>query len=241
MEKKRERPQEYPQAGVASTSRDFEEYIAMFDLKEDDLRKGRVLDVAAGGASFTAAMADRGLSSVAVDPFYAGDREAALSVAGNEIAVSSAKLAAMAEQYDWTFYGSPDGHRARRERSFARFAADFTAPGAGERYVAASLPGLPFADGTFSLVLCSHFLFLYGDNPAFDTAFHSAALKELLRVARPGGEVRIYPLVTLRWETYTDLDRVMDGIREEADVQVAESKLRFIPVGSPFLKLAKKL
>ncbi|WP_327591651.1 hypothetical protein [Streptomyces chartreusis] len=58
-------------------------------------------------------------------------------------------------------------------------------------YVAASLPRLPFRDGAFALALSGHFLFTYADR--LSSAFHRAALRELLRVAE---EVRVYPLRT---------------------------------------------
>lgn len=58
-------------------------------------------------------------------------------------------------------------------------------------YRAAGLPDLPFPDGRFDLVLCSHLLFTWAD--PLDLAWHTGAVDELLRVAR--GEVRLYPLV----------------------------------------------
>ena len=60
------------------------------------------------------------------------------------------------------------------------------------RYVAASLPILPFVDRQFSLALVSHLLFLYSEQ--FDLGFHVAAFEELLRVAH---EVRVFPLLGL--------------------------------------------
>jgi ubiquinone/menaquinone biosynthesis C-methylase UbiE len=55
--------------------------------------------------------------------------------------------------------------------------------------VAAALPDLPFADGSFAVALCSHLLFCY---PQLGRGFHQAALEELTRVAR---EVRVFPLL----------------------------------------------
>jgi len=49
------------------TSRSYAEYEAMFDLKE---LPESVLDCCAGGASFTAEAAARGVDAVAVDPAY---------------------------------------------------------------------------------------------------------------------------------------------------------------------------
>jgi ubiquinone/menaquinone biosynthesis C-methylase UbiE len=62
---------------------------------------------------------------------------------------------------------------------------------APERYVAGSLPELPFEDERFDVVLCSHLLFTWADK--YDRDWHLAALRELVRVSRR--EVRIFPLV----------------------------------------------
>jgi hypothetical protein len=58
--------------------------------------------------------------------------------------------------------------------------------------VTAKLPRLPFDDRTFSLALCSHFLFLYSEQ--FSAQFHIDSVVELCRVA---DEVRIFPLLGL--------------------------------------------
>lgn len=227
----------YPQTGVANTCRSFDEYMRMLDLKMEDLAGGPVLDVAGGASSFTARLRELGIAATAADPFYAGAAERVLEEARKEIGVSSAKLEAAAASYDWSYYGSPERHRALRERSYERFAADFAREDAPSRYIAASLPDLPFADGSFGLVLCSHFLFLYGEQ--FDEAFHRASLAELLRVTRTGGEVCVYPLVTLGWQTPPYLQGLLEELRATASVRAVPTMLPFTPAKSPVMKLAK--
>lgn len=231
------KPPAYPQAGVASTCRSFQEYEAMFRLEEANLSRGPVLDVAGGASSFTAQLAARGIAAAAADPFYAGVTDEVIAAAGREIEVSSAKIAAQAGSYDWSFYGSPEDHRKLREQSLADFAADFRSEGAAERYFPSALPHLPFEDGAFALAVCSHFLFLYADS--FDEAFHEAAMREMLRVVRRGGEVRIYPLVTLKWEPCPFLDRLLLRLGDVADITLTETGLPFTPVPSPLLRLVK--
>ncbi len=81
---------------------------------------------------------------------------------------------------------------AVRMAAMRTFLDDYDA-GRGEgRYVEAALPALPFADASFDLALCSHFLFLYTDQLGED--FHRAAIRELCRVGR---EVRVFPLLAL--------------------------------------------
>lgn len=231
------KPKEYSQTGVANTCRSFGEYMDMFSLAEKDLRAGPVLDVAGGASSFIARLHEMGIAAVAADPFYAGVTEEVLDSARKEVGHSSAKLAAAADVYDWSYYGSPEQHRKLREASMELFAADFARDGASARYVAASLPNLPFRDGTFRLALCSHFLFLYADQ--FDESFHYEALREMVRVLAPGGEARAYPLVSLKWEPCPFLTRLAERLQEFADVSVLPTKLPFIPVESAVLRLVK--
>ena len=232
-----DKPPAYPQAGVANTCRSFDEYVRMFDLKMETAASGPVLDVAGGASSFTAQLQERGIAATAADPFYAGEPERVLAEARKEIGVSSAKLAAAIASYDWSYYGSPERHRELREASYVRFAADFTRSDAASRYVAASLPRLPFADESFSLTVCSHFLFLYGEQ--FDENFHRAALSEMLRVTRKGGEVCVYPLVTLAWQTPLYLPDLLKDLSGLAIVRTVPTALPFTPVRSPVLKLVK--
>lgn len=231
------KPPAYPQTGVANTCRAFKEYEAMFRLTEADWLAGPVLDVAGGGSSFTAHLRGIGIEAYAADPFYAGLTEQVIADAEKEIEVSSAKIAASAGSYDWSFYGSPEQHRKLREQSLMRFAEDFRSEGARERYVAASLPSLPFADNAFSLVVCSHFLFLYAD--AFDERFHTAAIEELLRVLKPGGQLRIYPLVTLKWEPIPYLPKLIDRVAGRAKTELIPTGLPFTPTRSSLLRLVK--
>jgi hypothetical protein len=75
-----------------------------------------------------------------------------------------------------------------------RFLTNFDKGKREGRYVAASLPTLPFADGQFSLALVSHLRFLYSEQ--FDLDSHIAAFEELLRLAH---EVRVF--YRRRWRT----------------------------------------
>jgi SAM-dependent methyltransferase len=158
--------------------------------------------------------------------------------AREEIETSTNKLRGLAHRFDFSYYGDMDRHRAMREASLARFSADYTSHFGSERYTGASLPALPFADERFELVLCSHFLFLYGDQ--FDYEFHEQAVLELLRVCRPGGEVRNYPLVTLAFQPYPQLDELLAAAaRTGASIRLMPTNLPFIPVSTQVLILKK--
>ena len=74
-----------------------------------------------------------------------------------------------------------------------------------DRYIAASLPVLPFRDREFDIALSSHFLFLYTDNLSYDS--HVLSVREVLRVA---GEVRIFPLLDVNANKSPYVRRIID-------------------------------
>src|SRR5690606_32125961 len=122
------------------------------------------------------------------------------------------KLRAAVEQYDWSYYGSIDLHRANRERSLSLFYEHYRHDklSDGGCYQAGSFPELPLADNSHYLVLCSHFLFLYHEQ--FNEDFHRRAISEMLRICAADGQIRIYPVMTLRYEPYPYLERLLEEV-----------------------------
>ncbi|WNQ09767.1 methyltransferase domain-containing protein [Paenibacillus aurantius] len=227
----------YEQTGVAMTCRSYREYADMFALEPADLEAGPILDVAGGASSFAAGAGRNGFEVMAADPQYAMSRHELEKHGREEIETSTAKLKGLAHQYDWSYYGSLDAHRANREQSLSLFLADFEREGE-RRYKPASLPKLPFEDEAFSLVLCSHFLFLY--NRQLDYDFHLAAVRELIRLLRPEGQLRIYPLVDLHWQPYPHLEKLLTELEGEGiSSRTARSGLPFIPGSDSLLVLTK--
>jgi len=229
--------QGYEQIGVAMTCRSYEEYVKMFDLTEKDLSGGMVLDVAAGGSSFMAEARERGCQSIAVDPRYDAGVQHWISEAAREIETSTAKLAKIADSFDWSYYGTLAKHRAGREASLERFAKDVINADETNRYINGKLPELPFYNEQFSLILCSHFMFLYANQ--FGPEFHEKAILELMRICKPGGQIRIYPLISLHWEPYPALGPLLELIHANGgSAQLLPSKLPFIPGSNHFLKIS---
>ncbi|MFR9749881.1 class I SAM-dependent methyltransferase [Nocardia sp. 004] len=176
---------------ILISSRSLDEYRAMFELTDGDLRR-RILDCPSGAAEFTAEICRLGGDAIACDSAYFDngiDKVAATAVAeaerGNRYVHANRHL------YRWTFFADPDQHRIQRQRAAERFVAH-TRQSRG-RYVAGRLPALPFPDNDFDLVLSSHLLFSYAEELDYD--FHLHALLELMRVTR--GELRVFPLVSI--------------------------------------------
>jgi SAM-dependent methyltransferase len=228
--------QSYEQIGVAMTCRSFEEYVRMFDLQPADLEKGLLLDVAAGGSSFTAEANAKGYSAFAVDPRYGAGIQEWIGEASEEIETSTAKLIKLQDHFDWSYYGSVENHKSGREASLELFASHVKDDKCHDCYIDGKLPELPFPDDTFSLVLCSHFMFLYASQ--FGPDFHEEAILELMRICKPGGQIRIYPLISLSWEPYAELEALMETIGTNGGrVELLASNLPFIPSSSQFMRI----
>jgi hypothetical protein len=177
---------------VVPWGRSYEEYVRMFALSETDLAT-TILGCGDGPAAFNAEASRRGSRVVSCDPLYRFTRD---EIDGR-IAATCDTVLEQARRNAGTFVwgrgiASVGELGEVRMRAMRVFLADYDAGRATGRYVDASLPSLPFADGAFDLALCSHFLFLYSAH--FDQSFHRAAVRELCRVAR---EVRIFPLLAL--------------------------------------------
>ncbi|MFD0398295.1 class I SAM-dependent methyltransferase [Kitasatospora sp. NPDC127121] len=191
------------------SARSFDEYRAMFALTDGDLAPGRrILDCPGGAAAFTAEAGRRGIDAVAVDREYAHHREDLGVLVERETRHKRDQLVREASDFVWTWYGDPD----RLTRQWIANARDFQADIAArpDRYVAGSLPELPFADYSFDLVLSSHLLFSYGNR--LDGDFHLAALLELARIARR--EVRLFPVMV--YDTGVRYGE-LDGLRHHLD------------------------
>jgi hypothetical protein len=168
------------------SSRGFEEYCASFDLDPDQL-PARILDCAAGASDFVAEAARRGAAAVAADPSYRLGAEV-VDRARDGMRSGNGMITSHQDRFTYAWYGSPEARSEMRNRAIQRFAVDH--PAHPERYLAAELPSLPFAAGTFNLAVCSHLLFTWATD--LDEQWHHDAIRELCRVAT---EVRIFPLV----------------------------------------------
>lgn len=194
----------------------MDEYVAMFGLREPDLVAGPILDCPGGAGGFAAGARRLGGRVVSADPAYAQPPGviAAAVRAGWERGYRY--LAENMGSYVWTFFASPEDLIARRAAALEEFRADYAGPG-DARYVAAALPGLPFADASFRLALSAYLLFTYPDH--FDRRWHAEALDELARVA---DEVRVFPLIDTAYRPYPELE----GLRRSLAARGHASEVR---------------
>lgn len=204
-------------SSVAFFGRRFAEYLGFFDFEPEQLRGRAVLDVAAGPSSFTAEANAAGLSVTACDPLYGCRPDALAAHVQLDYRRMETHMRARADLMKaGRRFASIDDAVADRRAAADLFLRDYGAHVAHGRYVGGALPELPFGDRSFDVVLCGHLLFIY--EAQLDHAFHVAACRELVRVARD--EVRIHPLCGNDGSRYAGLDRLRadlarDGIASE--------------------------
>lgn len=267
-----EMSKKYEQIGVAMTCRSYQDYMDMFMLEEIDLKKGAILDVAAGASSFVQEVKRKGYPAIAVDPLYQLSSEKIREHGKQEIEESTNKIDKVKDLFHWEYYGTLQKHYENRLDSLQLFALDYeriqkegnvqsgkcslpnedyfvdihcgllslsqSYPLFKVSYVAAALPTLPFQQNMFSLILCSHFLFLYHEQ--FTYSFHLQALKEMIRICAPGGEIRIFPIVGFSGERYPLLEQLVSEIEsDQVMVQVQETSFRFLRGSTHLLKISK--
>jgi hypothetical protein len=113
------------------------------------------------------------------------------------------------------------------------FLDDYESGKIGGRYLAASLPDLPFGDREFDLALSAHFLFLYSDQLSLD--FHRSGLLELCRVAR---EVRVFPLLDVNGVPSPHLGPLLDEFHAtDLEAEIREVPYEFQRGGNRMLRI----
>ncbi|MBI1810537.1 MAG: class I SAM-dependent methyltransferase [Nitrospirae bacterium] len=219
---------------IAFFGRTYAEYMDMFGLDESLLRNGRILDCPAGASSFAAEAHKLGINVTACDILYDLTSGELMEKGKNDLQHVFEKFAEVSHLYTWKYYKNKDEVMALRSRALEIFANDFPVGSKEGQYVQAEMPHLLFSDKTFSLVLSSNFLFLYGDRLDFD--FHIACLKELVRVA--SGEVRIFPLAGLDAKPYPYLNDVLGFLHSERiGFEIKKAPFEFQRGGNLMLKL----
>jgi hypothetical protein len=187
--------------------RSFDEYWRMFALTDEDLDR-RIIGCADGPAAFNAEMHRRGRRVVSCDPLYAFSAEAIRARIDETAPKLIALAGAEADRFVWEDIASPEEMGRLRMASMDEFLNDYDDGRREARYVERSLPKLGFADDSFDLALCSHFLLLYSED--LSSGFHVAAVTEMCRVAR---EARIFPLLDMRGEPSRHLPGLIDDLR----------------------------
>ena len=176
---------------VVPWGRSFDEYRRMFALTDDDLGL-KIVGCGDGPASFNAEATRLGSAVISCDPIYRYDVDQLRERIASTYDEILEQTRRNPSEFVWSTIHSVDELGQVRMAAMNEFLHDYPAGLTEGRYVDFELPSLPFADSSFDLALCSHFLFLYTQQ--LGEAFHRSAIREMCRVAT---EVRIFPLLAL--------------------------------------------
>lgn len=218
---------------VVPWGRSFEEYVLMFSLSEEDLKK-RILDCGAGPASFNSILTRRGGKVVSADPIYkfsASEIRQRIEETYEKILEQTRKNM---HEFVWDHISSVEELGRVRMKAMEEFLSDYTTGLKEGRCIEANLPVLPFQNREFDIAFCSHFLFLYSEQLSAD--FHIDSIKELCRVAE---EVRIFPLLELGSRRSQHLSLVLNALKQRGySVEILPVEYEFQRGGNEMLRIA---
>jgi len=215
---------------VVPWGRSLNEYRDMFCLSELDFSK-RILGCGDGPACFNAEWSRMGGRVISVDPIYEFNVAEIRSRIDEVYPQIIDQVSKNKNDYVWKNIVNVDELRKVRMDAMNIFLNDYEEGKKLGRYIAASLPTLPFEDNAFDLALCSHYLFLYSQHVSQEQ--HILSMKELCRVA---SEVRVYPLLSIANNIKSShLEPVMSALK---DIGISIS---FVPVEYEFQKGATEM
>jgi hypothetical protein len=217
---------------VVPWGRSFDEYVRMFDLTKDELTLS-ILSCGDGPASFNSVMNRHSNTVISCDPIYQ------LTAQELQMRISKTYDKVMEETYKnqdnfvWDVIKSPKELSQVRMDAMREFMVDYEKGKQQGRYLAESLPSLPFGDKEFDLALCSHFLFLYAEQLSLE--FHRASVLEMCRIA---GEVRIFPLIDLDLNKSSYVPTVCSELSEAGfNVEIRKVSYEFQRGGNEMLRI----
>lgn len=210
----------------------LDDYQEMFALSKEDL-KGRILEFASGPSAFNAELHAQGKDVVSCDPLFSLDKDTLYSKSVLVFADRAQQLKAHDRQFNFSAHGDLPKLLTQRKTGMELFFTDYIKGKQENRYIPLRDFPLPFADFSFNLALCSHYLFGELDNQ--DLSFHLQVLKELARVAK---EVRVFPLIDRDGQPSPFLGPVLLALQQEDyGVEVKSIPYRLQNQGNAMLKI----
>ena len=190
--------------------RNFEEYQNMFLLSDQDLQS-KILGCGDGPSSFNFEATKQNGNVTSIDPIYQFTQEEIQQRIDETSSVVSEQLKQNQKDFIWKNIRSVDELIEIRLSAMNNFINDYEDGKKENRYIHNELPKLSFENGSFDLVLSSHFLFLYSEH--FDLQFYIDSIIEMCRVSKK--EVRIFPLLNLKNEKSEHLEPILKILNDK--------------------------
>lgn len=219
---------------VVPWGRSQSEYISMFNLTPNDLRR-TILDCAGGSASFNAEITDQGGKVISCDPLYQFTATEIAQRIDETYPIIINGVKSNLDSYVWQEITSPEQLGEVRMKAMRLFLEDYPHGLQTGRYLPIGLPEINFTNNQFDLALCSHFLFTYSEQ--FSTEFHRKAIANMCEVA---AEVRIFPLLTISGEPSPHLIPVMDTLKNQGyQLEIQKVAYEFQKQGNQLLRILR--
>ncbi|MGZ7070142.1 MAG: methyltransferase domain-containing protein [Methanobacterium sp.] len=219
--------------GPIFIGRSYHEYLRMFNLDPDKLKNEKILDCAAGASSFTAWMNKKGVDVKAIDLLYDENPSFLQNRCIEHLSALLEALSDIESYFVWDYFNDLDEIKETRIKACKDFCRHYK--NNREKYIKGDLTDLPFKDDTFSLVLCSHLLFIYDHRLSYD--FHIKSINEMLRVS--SREVRLYPLVKHKAKKSEYVNKVMNDLSEKADLRIEKVNYEFRKGACEMMRIIK--
>lgn len=218
---------------VVPWGRSFDEYVAMFNLSDADLKLS-IIGCGDGPAGFNVRMHEQGYRVVSCDPLYmySYDQIAQAILAARDEVMQQVRN--NMQNFVWKTIRTPVELEQVRMSAMQEFCKDYNAGRFQGRYIPATLPYLPFRNRQFDLCLCSHLLFLYS---SLGLDFHLQSIREMARVAE---EVRIFPIVDTNGRQAEYFDELVGRVRASGlVVRIERTGYDFLKNGNEMLRITR--
>lgn len=218
---------------IAFIGRSYDEYMKMFDLDLNYLMNKKILDCAAGASSFTSEISNMGLNGIATDILYDNETDVLEKKFKNDLLKVLKAFSGVDDLYVWDYFKTPNKLRNHRIYTYQTFMNHYRKE-KHSKYIKSELPKLPFKNSEFSLVLSSHFLFLYDDRLSYE--FHKDSIQEMIRISK---EIRIFPLVGFDGMKSSFVDKIIQFcFYNGAKVQILKVPYEFMRGGNEMMKIS---
>jgi hypothetical protein len=224
----------YTLKSVVPWGRSFDEYLNMFMLSPNDLKKN-IIGFGDGPAAFNAEMKLLGNKTISVDPIYQFGKLQIMQRIADTSSEVITQVRANQEYFVWNIIKSPEELLTKRLNAMELFLEDFEKGSIEGRYLPHSLPDkTSFPDLQFDIGLSSHFLLLYS---SLGHQFHMASLKEMMRICK---EVRIFPIIDLNNKTPDFFNELIKELNAHFNTCIEPVNYEFQRGGNNMLKISHR-